>query len=208
MCYHTLYLHVQCGHSVSSVRPLPSAICPPCPILERRPSLFGTPALTSPINDTTAWSDLSPVPMMSPPTAPIDEREREDTEEQIIRKGKRCGRRLAHPLHTYKIDSLCARCTREKEDRLTRFEMGVTGEGIIREIQQHRAHRGIIIRKLAAVEGQDINSRLVRNNEGQKDQQQLRSESGLIIDGVFSPSTTAGSAGGVWSGLRRIEGWT
>ena len=92
----------------------------------------------------------------------------EDTDEQTGWKGNRCGQRLAHPLHTYKIDSLCSKCAREKEDRLARFEMGVTDDGIIREMQPQRGNRGVTIRKLTAVEGQKVNGETKGENTGQK----------------------------------------
>lgn len=43
----------------------------------------------------------------------------------VRNKGNRCGQLLTHPLHTYKLEGVCAKCRKRRDDRLKRFEEGV-----------------------------------------------------------------------------------
>ena len=64
--------------------------------------------------------------------SPISEsREEESDDGNGERNIIKCSRRLAHPLHTYKLDTLCLRCQdeevqreRERRERLEGFESG------------------------------------------------------------------------------------
>lgn len=112
MCYHSLFLFLQCGHVVASSQPLPQA--PPCPI--KHPQLFEDVSQSSPV-----LSDLQlPYgyePLDPPDTDPFSpSREMKEAETT-------CTTLLSHPLHTYRIDDLCKTCLVEKETRIAQFDL-------------------------------------------------------------------------------------
>ena len=45
-----------------------------------------------------------------------------------------CTEKLSHPLHTYRIESLCLACLRQREVRLAKFEVGMIKEDVQREL--------------------------------------------------------------------------
>jgi hypothetical protein len=110
-----MYLYLTCGHSVSSAAPLPNA--PPCPASTRE--LFRRPSLASPI------SPLGPSARNHSRTA------------SRVELGT-CHEKLAHPLHTFRIESLCGRCSVGREERLARFEVGSIKSSVERDFVGRR----------------------------------------------------------------------
>ena len=121
MCYHSLYLFLTCGHSVPASYPLRNA--PPCRARAHRNSgnknhVVRRPSQASPIEPCSHWRALPD---------PAD---------------GFCKEKLSHPLHTYRINSLCMMCLREREERLARFEIGA----IAGEVERGLARKGTIVR--------------------------------------------------------------
>ena len=53
----------------------------------------------------------------------------------------RCKEKLSHPLHTYRINSLCLQCLRDREQRLARFEVDSIRDDVEREYFRQRNAR-------------------------------------------------------------------
>ena len=133
MCYHSLFLFLQCGHPVASLRPLSRA--PPCPIKHK--NLFDTPSLASPISLEFllphGYEPLEPyTPLAEQLPQDVGDKE-EETE---------CNTKLTHPLHTYRVNSLCKTCWLEKETRIAQFEVAVIRDTVDRGFdRQRRKHK-------------------------------------------------------------------
>lgn len=117
MCYYQLKLYMLCGHGEHSKEPLKNG--PPCPIKAKE--RCRTPATGSPITPTS-------------PTKSIrfrdDSQKKNRDREQTL--GTDCNIKNAHPLHTYRVESLCQACNQERWQRLAKFEVGAIDEGVIR----------------------------------------------------------------------------
>ena|ERR1700677_4168250 len=122
MCYHDLYLYLACGHAISGAEPIENA--PPCPAATRE--LFRKPSLASPIS-------------ASSPTAPwSDKRARIHTRNASSVALGTCHEKLAHPLHTYRIEGLCIKCHSDRERRLAKFEVRSIKAGVERDFARRR----------------------------------------------------------------------
>lgn len=170
MCYHILYLFLTCGHSVPSILPLAhqSSACPATSHI-----LFHKPSLSSAIDPTVDFSYPSPSPWAAAQArrdvegvsasvrdSSFGETEREENdevEEEGEREGGkddtggRCKEKLSHPLHTYRIDSLCLACLRERDARLARFEVGSIRDDVERAFVKNQQ------REAASFGGAEVN---------------------------------------------------
>lgn len=137
MCYHKLYLFLNCGHSCPSPLPVRYSRCPlfsPLDFDEPNPS-FKEP-ITSPRIDSVPDFPITP---LEPAFEAWERRQSEAEIKEARRKnppkhtykrdgyirGNLCGQIFTHPLHTYKIQGICSRCRKRREGRLRRFEEGI-----------------------------------------------------------------------------------
>lgn len=246
MCYYRLYLHLQCGHAIPSRKALPSSISPPCPYLSESQALFTTPMMTSPI-EKSFWTESTIVPNPGPlnrlhtrkssnADRSDDMKTTTDQESQITAVAHKstfsCPQRLSHPLHTYKLNSLCLDCRAEREERLARFEIGVIRDEVIRESVIHRPPEK---QKILRV-GYGSKSRFERGSMDEQpcgsDENKARETADRMINrnsyvtarhrptasdanSSFGGTTVVGdgdtwtsSLNGLWNGVRGMEGWT
>lgn len=131
MCYHALYLYLACGHSISSASPLTKA--PPCPAATLE--LFRRPSLASPISPTSSSSAWSRSHARNHSHAA-----------SRVALGQ-CHEKLAHPLHTFLIEGLCADCTIGREQRLARFEVGSIKSSVERDFARRRGEEHTRMKK-------------------------------------------------------------
>ena len=117
MCYYQLKLYMLCGHGEQSKGPLKNG--PPCPVNAKEQCR--TPAAGSP---TTPIS-----PTKSVRTKGDSQKENRDPDQ---RREITCTVKNAHPLHTYRVESLCPACNQERWQRLAKFEVGAIDEGVTR----------------------------------------------------------------------------
>ena len=119
MCYHALYLFMECGHTVTSARSVPNA--PPCPLLTQE--LFRRPSLASTIDPPLAHGD--------------------NVESSISRRitELQCCEVLSHPLHTFRIDGFCLPCSRGREERLAKFEVDAIKNDVNRSFAKLRTEQ-------------------------------------------------------------------
>lgn len=123
MCYYSFFLFVQCGHLVSSQRPIKRA--PSCPL--ESDGLFEHPSHASPVlAELQLPHGYEP---LDPTAGSVEEEKKEET---------KCTAKLSHPLHTYRIDSMCRTCQVEKETRIARFEIACIRENIDRGFSRVR----------------------------------------------------------------------
>ena len=119
MCYYQLKIYMLCGHGEHSRTPLKNG--PPCPLKVR--AECKTP---------TAVSPISPIlPKKSMPTNDDPQKENKPPLDSDSSKPI-CEIKNAHPLHTYRIESLCPPCNQERWQRIARFEVGAIEEGVTR----------------------------------------------------------------------------
>ena len=129
MCYYSLFLFLQCGHPVASVRPVSRA--PPCPIKYK--NLFNTPSQASPISlEFQLPHGYEPLE----PETPLVEQSPQAAEHKADEI--ECNTKLTHPLHTYRVNSLCKTCWLEKETRIAHFEVAVIRDTVDRDFDRKR----------------------------------------------------------------------
>jgi hypothetical protein len=122
MCYHDLYLYVACGHTISGAEPIENT--PPCPAATRE--LFRKLSLASPISANA-------------PAAPWSEKRARNYTRSASRAALgTCHEKLAHPLHTYRIEGLCSKCHSGREQRLAKFEVHSIKAGVERDFARRR----------------------------------------------------------------------
>jgi hypothetical protein len=116
MCYYRLTLYMLCGHGEHSQQPLKGG--PPCPNQNKAKS--EAPTLSSPVSPVS--------PSQSVPTKDDPQKENRDPENPQ----QQCVIKNAHPVYTYRIESLCRACDQERWRRLAKFEIGAIEEGVER----------------------------------------------------------------------------
>ena len=100
-----------CGHGEHSKQPLKNGL--PCPTKAKehcRTRATGGPTSPIPSRDDSQKGN----------------RDREHS------PGTDCNIKNAHPLHTYRVESLCQACNQERWQRVAKFEVGAIDEGVTR----------------------------------------------------------------------------
>ena len=113
MCYHTTYLFLTCGHAALSSNPISHCAQQGAQTIPRHSEREEAP---------TNAEILLPSPPATP-TPPTD-----------------CRQKLTHPLHTFRIKSLCPNCQEERDARIEAFEAQMR-EDLEQRIQTRSAER-------------------------------------------------------------------
>lgn len=100
MCYHTTYLFLSCGHAGLG-NPIPDSQCSQ---QDARSIRHSKPGVCARQPDSQEVQTSLP----SPPTTPPPPRT--------------CREKLTHPMHTFRIKSLCSSCQEERDARVEAFE--------------------------------------------------------------------------------------
>lgn len=141
MCYHSLYLFLSCGHAVPSTEPVRTAECSLGSMRgnDLSPERQGLDAavnmmmMPSP-HEFEVAAQMHKLADKAENLVDDVSEEHQEWEKSLPYHERLCRNILAHPMHTFRINTLCRPCTQQREKNLASFETRMIAESVERSL--------------------------------------------------------------------------